>query len=80
MSQLWWDLPGPKGFLARVAADLRDGRNCVLCLPTVFPAGLREALESLLDVQGLSSWNMLHADDNALSPVETLFDLFAPDT
>src|SRR2546427_10046367 len=30
MSRLWWQLPGPSRFVARIIQDLRDGKNTVL--------------------------------------------------
>ncbi len=31
--EIWWKLPGPRRFVARVIGDLEDGRNCILRIP-----------------------------------------------
>lgn len=75
----WWTLPGPGSFVSRVVADLRDGKNVVLCLPAHAPGGLRAAVRAAL---GDEDWPWhpfdVAADGTGARPEQTLFARFAP--
>lgn len=79
MSGLWWQLPGPQGFISRVVDDLRDGKNVTLCLPAHLPKGLQSAMRSAL---GDEEWpwhtiDISEAEDE--KPEYLLFAQFVPD-
>ena len=71
----WWDLPGPGGFVADVADDLRDGRCVTVELPAHAPPGLPEAVRAALG----ASWGwrpVAHPD--AAPPTDVLYDRCLP--
>ena len=78
MSRLWWQLPGPSRFVARIIQDLRDGKNTVLCLPEYAPDGLARAIRSELSDDW--PWDTLHVPNDAGGgdPVHVLFTRFVP--
>lgn len=80
MSRLWWQLPGPSRFVARIVQDLRDGKNVVLCLPEHVPDGLASAIRSALGDSEEWSWYTLRVreEDGAADPVRLLFSRFVP--
>jgi hypothetical protein len=80
MSTIWWHLPGPSQYVERVVQDIRQGRNCVLCLPKVFPEGLRNALTSNLGDGALMQWNTIHIDTPSRRPLDLLFRMFGGET
>lgn len=79
MSRLWWQMPGPQSFVARLVAGLRDGKNLAVCLPAHFPDGLAAAARAALDDADWA-WHTLDlSGDGAAPPLELLFSHFAPD-
>ena len=49
MEREWWGLPGPALFSSRVAADLREGKNVVVYMPTYSPPGFLDSVRDSLD-------------------------------
>ena len=80
MSRLWWQLPGPGRFVARIVQDLRDGKNAILCLPEHAPDGLANAIRSALGDSEEWSWHTLRGqeEDGAADPIRLLFSRFVP--
>jgi hypothetical protein len=79
MSRLWWQLPGPQRFVAHVVADLRDGKNVVLCLPEHMPAGLQSAVRATLGDDEWP-WHTFDVGEGADErPERLLFARFVPD-
>lgn len=80
----WWGLPGPGSFLAKLADELRSGRNVLLMLPSHAPSGLDDALDQLLRNDGSLYFQMLNlgsedADATPSKPPPRLIhDRFAP--
>jgi hypothetical protein len=81
MDEQWWQLPGPSGFLRRVAQDLSGGKNVLLALPALVPEGLREALAGQVRRNDLLTWREVPArlgDGGLALLVERLHEQFAP--
>lgn len=74
MSALWWQMPGPSRFIAKVAEDLRDGKNVVLQLPEHCPIGLYGSLKHKLSPDGGWSIRQIALGDtaNSLPPLAML--------
>lgn len=66
-----WSLPGPAHFLRQVTDALRDGQNLILATPIHVLAGLCEALEHHLSVEG---WRVAGpVVDGGSDPLDQLF-------
>lgn len=76
---LWWRLPGPGTFVARVVADLREGKNVVLCLPEHAPRGLRAAVRADLGDEDWPWYTLDVSECGGARPELELFARFAPD-
>jgi hypothetical protein len=59
LEDLWWRLPGPRGFLDEVARNLEAGRTVVLCVPPGQAAGLEGALMALVHDETSLAWKRL---------------------
>ena len=80
MSRLWWQMPGPSEFVSRVAGDLRDGKNVVLCLPQYFSKGFEIAVRNQADDSKDWRWDSLECpDDVNHCPIDWLYSRFCPD-
>ena len=80
MRASWWKMPGPEGFVNDIVDDLADGRNCVVCVPTVAPLGFRDAIIGAAEERGLRAWNTVHCLENHRTPIDVLFGMYAPDS
>jgi hypothetical protein len=80
---VWWSLPGPSGFLDRIADDLADGKHVYLRVPGNEPKRLKAYLkEKWLDHE-IYEWrelNLHHFRADADNPVKLLYDIFLPET
>ena len=78
MSRLWWQLPGPSRFVARIIQDLRDGKNTVLCMPEHTPDGLLGSIRSIIGDEW--PWHTLQVQEDAgvVDPIHWLFARFVP--
>lgn len=74
----WWNLPGPRTFVERVVADLRQGKNVLIGLPKYFPPQLGDAVREVLDHDGMFRWRT-HHDVGDHEPVEFLSSRYATD-
>lgn len=78
MSQVWWSLPGPAGFVDYIVEELRRGRSLQLCLPSIGCEGIKAQVGRLVgDIDGLV-WESLDLDGDRGSPVDVLYRLMAP--
>src|ERR1051326_1622252 len=78
MRDLWWQLPGPKQFVARIVQDLQDGKNVVFCLPEHFPKGLNSAVRSTFDNHDCSWHTIRLNEEEYVRPIDLLFSYFIP--
>jgi hypothetical protein len=64
-----WELPGPSRFVGRVDSDLRQGKNVVLCVPSLNPGDLLSAISTKLE----KSWRWSrHVPNPDLYPLDQL--------
>lgn len=78
MLSLWWQMPGPARFAARIAEDLRKGVNIIIGLPEQSPDGLRRAIANHFGSGG-SEWVTLNLAGEADSrPTQQLASRFMP--
>jgi len=78
VNTFWWQLPGPSRYLARIADDLRAGKNALLLLPEYFPDRLHDALAvSTQDLHWSYPPLLPQAEEY---PLHFLFSYFIPDT
>lgn len=64
-----WELPGPSQFVGRIDSDLSQGKNVVLCVPSLNPGDLLSAISSRLE----KSWRWSrHVPDPDLYPLDQL--------
>jgi hypothetical protein len=77
MKAAWWQLPGPSRFVNRVAQDLQDGTNVIICLPLHFPDGLARAVRAQVEVYESWPWYTIALDTitNA-NPADFLYAMF----
>ena len=75
---LWWHLPGPSRYVARVVEDLRDGKNVILRLPEYVPNGIGAAVREALGSTDLWSWCPLHFEEPGARPERLLYAKFVP--
>jgi len=78
MSRLWWQLPGPSRFVARIVQDLRDGKNTVLCVPEHTPDGLASAIRSALGEEWTWYTLQVQEETGVVDPIHLLFSRFVP--
>ena len=77
MERLWWQLPGPAGFVERLVQALRDGQNVILQLPEHAPDGLPQAVRAT--AHG-GVWSTVRAVDwTRQPPAQVLAQRFASD-
>lgn len=73
--QLFWQLPGPARFLARIGQSFREGRNVVIALPDHGPEYIRYAIAELVAREDLYAWHPINASDaetDGASPAELI--------
>lgn len=77
MSQLWWQMPGPRRFCQRIAESLSDGKNVIIRLPAVFPEGLAASVR-LLSSTSTRQWDAYSLRKGLRSnPAHMLFAKYA---
>lgn len=80
MSQLWWQMPGPRRFTERIAEYLADGKNVVIGVPVGMPVGLGPALQRLVPGIIRREWQAVRVRPGSQSPpARLMFAKFAPD-
>lgn len=80
MSQLWWQMPGPRRFSEEIAERLGDGKNVVVGMPKSAPEGLGQALERLSARVIRREWHALRVKPGSrTAPARLLFAKFAPE-
>lgn len=80
MSTLWWELPGPRRFIERVAHDLRDGKNVVIGIPKYGPSDLFSAIQRVLREEGNWYWQRIDATNHeGTPPAHMLIERFVLD-
>src|SRR5579862_1956513 len=79
MRDLWWQLPGPRAYIGKVAEDIRSGKNVIICLPEHAPQGLRAAVRAELQESDGWLWHTLQVEECPdLRPIDLLFSTFCP--
>jgi len=78
MEREWWGLPGPALFSSRVAADLREGKNVVVYMPTYSPPGFLDSVRDSLDDIGLDNvYSISLEESDKENPLDYLYERFA---
>src|SRR5262245_25866160 len=72
LDDLWWHLPGPRGFLEDILRHLNAGRSVALAIPPGRAPGLESALMALVHDETALAWKRLD-----LSPGGTIPDVAA---
>lgn len=62
MHSLFWQLGGPSRFVERIADELREGRNVVVCLPEHAPHGLARAIKEVMGEGCGCPWHVMSLD------------------
>lgn len=62
MHSLFWQLGGPARFVERVADEIREGRNVVVCLPEHAPHGLAGAVREVMGDGCGCPWHVMSLD------------------
>lgn len=75
MHSLFWQLGGPSRFVERVADELREGKNVVICLPEHVPDGLGGAVRKVMGDGCGCPWHVLSAEgESTANPARWLAD------
>lgn len=67
MHSLFWQLGGPSRFVERVADELREGKNVVICLPEHTPRGLAGAVREVMGDGCGCPWHVMSLDGESSS-------------
>jgi len=76
MSQLWWQMPGPRRFCLRITESLQEGKNVLLQLPAGYPEGLQGNIHLLVG-RPAEHWRVLSIKSGAnYRPIDLLVAQF----
>src|SRR4051812_4272968 len=56
---IWWNLPGPHGFVCEVLDALDAGASVILALPPGMPDGVHESMLSETDQRAVLRWRVV---------------------